>query len=149
MNDCILGGESFEPASIWPQAIFDPAEDLPGFVQYAADVSYASNEFGLMVYMRKKDSTYFLLFVEALDSINEVKVLGAKKIPAASKPITFKTFCSSMCTYEYLPLGMIEINSAGQVHTMNAWTVDKKKKMVYRLKPETVDCQEAYDTDYD
>lgn len=147
--DCILGTESFEQGSSWPREVFDPAEDVPGFIQYAANVSYGPDELSLLAYMREKDSSYLLLFVKVLDTVNKVKVIGTKKIPATGKNISFVTLCTSNCEFDYLPLGMYEEMTSGEIRTIKAWTIDKEKKVVYKLSPATVDCQDAHDTDYD
>lgn len=151
-KDCILGTESFEQTSSWPREVFDPAEDVPGFIQYAADVSYGHDDLSLLAYMSAKDSSYLLLFVKILGKANKVKVIGAKKISATGKNISFVTSCKSSCEFDYLPLGMYEEMTGGKIRTIKAWTIDRKKKVVIKLNPKNVDCRDAYDareTEYD
>ncbi|HWJ26161.1 MAG TPA: hypothetical protein VNS32_06440 [Flavisolibacter sp.] len=146
---CILGEETFDSLLVWPRKIFDPAEDIKGFVQLSASVFYSPNELALLAYQRKKDTSYIVLFVEVLDSINKVKVICAKRILTANKMISFKSLCNTKCQFDYQPMGMLEVSSEDKVHTLRAWTIDKNRKVVYRVNPEMVDCQEAYETNYD
>jgi len=147
-QECIASLEWFDTLTNWQNRMFDPSDELEGYIQYSAQISHGIGEYGLLTYLNKKDSTFIMIFARtAGDMVCEVK--GVKRLIVQDKDVLFETLCRTQCNFEDPATSMIKIDKNGNVKTIRSWIVDRTKGKVYKLKTSKVDCAEAYYTDYD
>ncbi len=128
--------------------VIDVADDLPGYIQCAANVQYCSDCLGLAVYRNVKDSSLVLVLLESVGGM-KTKIISMKQLENVPADHEFQSLCETNCDCEFSVIAQIIADSLNQTKTIRAWCPDRKTKSIVPVDAESVDCTDAYNTDYD
>ncbi len=128
--------------------IIDLSDSLSGFIQCAAHMEYCDSCLGIAVFKKIKDSSLVLVLLESVGGMKS-KIIGTKQLQNIPSKHEFQSLCENKCKCDFPVLAEIIADNLSQTKTIRAWCPDKKTKSLLLVNPDSVDCTEAYNTDYD